>query len=198
MKKSLFLTAICFCLVSAVPAQKTKQEKGFFNITTLGELQLFRSIDSTSVADGKTAVKSGFELNTINGIFLNPHISVGLGVGIQFVKYESAYAEGYGVGPEANIGPGIQAIPVFADFRYYPVNKRNAPMLILDAGYAIFTKGINQAEKYQNGGALFKVGGGYKIHLGDAVSLLPSVNFRAQMFGENTAVGGAIGLALMF
>lgn len=194
-----YLPVVLFFFGATVHAQsKTKQEKGFFNITNVAELQLQRSIDSTAIDNGKAFMKSGFEANTITGFFLNSHLSIGLGVGIQLVNYERSYNAGYGTGPKVNLGgPDIFLLPIFADFRFYPTNFQNNAMLILNVGYAPVLKSA-ESGNYLNGGPLVKLGAGYKIHLGYTVSLLPSLNLRAQRFGENTAVGIGAGIGLMF
>lgn len=147
MKKNGLLTIIATCLFICVQAQiKTKQERGFFNITNVAELQYLRSIDSSVVDNGMAVVKGGFEAHTINGFFVNPRVSLGLGAGIQLATINTTYHSGYGSGPDISIGPDMTLLPVFADIRYYPKNARNTPMFILDAGYGILLKGNHTAQ----------------------------------------------------
>ncbi len=203
--KPISMTRFCLLLVLAVAASqvlqaqvKTKQERGFFNITNPAEIQYLRSIDSSIVENGLAVVKGGFEAHTINGYFVNPNMSVGLGAGIQIAKVERSYDPGFGTGPSMEIGPDMLLLPVFADFRYYPRNTRNAPMFIINVGYAPLLNGTQTAKTDLNGGALVKVGGGYKIHLGNTVSFLPAFSCRAQRYGENTVVGAVLSLGFMF
>ncbi len=72
-------------------------------------------------------------------------------------------------------------------------------MLILDVGYAPLLNIKNDFDKmYLDGGALVKLGAAYRIPVSETISFLPSVNFNAQRFGENTSIGGNIGLGFMF
>lgn len=205
MHQTFCMNRNCFLLILTITASQilqaqiiTRQERGFFNITTPVEIQYLRSIDSSIVENGLAVVKAGFEAHTINGYFINPNMSVGLGLGIQIAKLERSYDPGFGMGPSIEIGPDMLLLPVFADFRYYPRNTRNAPMFIINVGYAPLLNGTHTAKTDLNGGALVKVGGGYKIHLGNAVSFLPALSCRAQRYGENTVVGAALSLGLMF
>ncbi|MFT4094571.1 MAG: hypothetical protein QM640_13145 [Niabella sp.] len=173
---------------------KTRQEKGYFNITNIAEPQYLQSIDTSNLSNATTYIKRvGFSFNTINGIFLNPNFSAGLGAGMQFTQYKAYMAAG------ADQSRSLTLLPVFADFRYYPADHRNDAMFILDVGYAPLLK-IGEADDkaYLGGGALLKLGAGYKFELGDIMSLLPSVSFNAQRLGANTVLGVSIGVGLMF
>lgn len=193
----LLLSLLNVCTVFA--QFRTKQEKGYFNITNPVEIQIMSSLDSAVMKNGMARIKGGFEVNTINGYFINPSFSVGLGIGLQFSNYNYYPNPGSGGSYVKKSGPGIVLLPLFADFRYYPKNAISAPMFILDAGYAPVLKMANKDDQqYLNGGALFKIGAGYKFYLGDFLSFVPSLNFKAQLFGNHTAVGGVLGLGLLF
>lgn len=198
---------------TAVNAQIiTKQEKGYFNITTLAEPQYLQSIDSSDLNNGYRAyVKTmGISFSTINGYFPNPNLSMGLGVGVQFSRYKSFFV----IPPtllentkaavvdnmtDAQTKQSIVLFPIFADFRYYPSDYRNDLMFILDAGYAPVIKIKNKLDKPNlNGGPLIKLGAGYKIELSESISFVPTINFNAQRFGDNTILGASLGLGLMF
>lgn len=183
---------------------RTKQEKGFFNITNLVELQYLQSIDSSALTDGLAYVKSwGCSFSTINGVFLNPNLSIGLGIGLQLSKYkafatstttDSALATGY-----FDKNHNISLFPIFADFRYYPTNHRNDIMILLDVGYAPLLKMDYNADKQNlSGGAFIKLGAGYKMEISKTISFTPTLNFNAQRYGDNTVLGGGIALGLMF
>ncbi|MBO9619668.1 MAG: hypothetical protein J7539_11600 [Niabella sp.] len=197
--RSSLLSAALLCTTLGFAQFKTKQEKGYFNITNPVEIQIMSSLDSVAMKNGMARIKSGFEVNTINGYFINPSFSVGLGVGLQFSNYSFYPNPGVTSGYIKKSGPGIVLLPLFADFRYYPKNAISAPMFILDAGYAPVLKMANKDDQqYLNGGALFKIGAGYKFYLSDFLSFVPSLNFKAQLFGNHTAVGGVLGLGLLF
>ncbi len=195
--RKILLLAFAILLLNYVQAQtKTKQEKGFFNITNIAEIQYLRSIDSSVTDNGMAVVKGGFEAHTINGYFLNPKISLGLGLGIQFANIGRSYSEGSAT--DVNNGADIKLMPIFADFRYYPRNRLNSPMFILDVGYAVFLNGTTTAKNDLNGGPLVKFGAGYKIYLSDGMSFVPALTCRAQRFGENTVAGAALSLGFIF
>lgn len=178
---------------------KTKQEKGYFNITTPAELQVVWSIDSAMQEDGNARFKAGFELNTINGYFVNPQFSLGLGIGLQFSHYKYNPATGIPEQDTLTRGARVTTLPIFADFRYYPRNSISGTMFIVDAGYAPSLNASHAAHRpFLNGGALLKLGVAYKFYLSDFVTFIPSLNFKAQQYGEHTVAGGVLGLGLMF
>ncbi|MEE6186667.1 hypothetical protein PIECOFPK_02385 [Mycovorax composti] len=201
----LLIGCIVFFCINVASAQiRTKQEKGYFNITNLAEIQYLQSLDSSSLEDGLAYVKTfGYSVSTINGFFVNNHLSIGVGVGLQTSRYkafagssttDSAIASGY-FGKNHN----ITLLPVFADFRYYPFNYRNDVMFLLNVGYAPLLKINYKADKpHLNGGPFIKLGAGYKFEISEFVSFAPAINFNAQRFGDNTVLGGGIALGLMF
>lgn len=96
-------------------------------------------------------------------------------------------------------GPDLILMPVFADFRYYPQNKISNAVFIVDAGYATVLRSASSDYKtYLNGGPFVKLGAGYKIYLNDAISFLPSINFKGQQIGEATVAGLTVGVGVMF
>lgn len=199
-----FCVALCIIGNISYAQIRTKQEKGYFNITNFAELHYLKSLDSSTLKEGRAYTKGfGFSASTVNGVFLNSNVSVGLGVGLQFSQYkpypsdnssDSALKTNY-----FDKKYNLTLLPIFADFRFYPSNYRNDLVFLLDVGYAPLIKIKNPLDKADlNGGPLIKLGAGYKIELGDVVSFLPTVNFGAQRFGDNTVVSGNIGLGLMF
>lgn len=199
---SLFLTAGYGSLLAQI---KTKQEKGFFNITNIAEPQYLQSVDSSNLDHGIAYIKNlGISFSTINGVFLNSGLSIGLGLGLQFTKYnvdESGMLDEDFTPPEDYYTKShvMTLLPIFADFRYYPSNYRNNMMLLINVGYApLLNIGEDMDREQLNGGPFVKLGAGYKLELSSSISLLPSLNLNAQRFGDNTAVGGSVGLGLMF
>lgn len=202
--KPLLITCLLFCSQIVSAQLRAKEGKGYFNITNIAEPQYLQSVDSSELAFGNAYIKTvGFSASTINGVFLNPNLSIGLGVGIQFTRYK---AHRNATTPDSTFAPGyfgdghsLTSLPIFADFRYYPNGTRNSLMLILDVGYAPLLNIKNDFDKmYLDGGALVKLGAAYRIPVSETISFLPSVNFNAQRFGENTSIGGNIGLGFMF
>lgn len=202
--KPLLITYLLFCSHIVFAQLRAREGKGYFNITNVAEAQYLQSVDSSELAFGDAYIKTvGFSANTINGVFLNSNLSIGLGVGIQFTRYK-AYRNA--ATPDSTFAPGyfgdghsMTSLPIFADFRYYPNGTRNSLMLILDVGYAPLLNIKNDIDKmYLDGGALVKLGAAYRIPLSETISFLPYLNFNAQRFGENTSIGGNIGLGFMF
>ncbi|HOZ85597.1 MAG TPA: hypothetical protein PK191_08915 [Niabella sp.] len=200
---ALVLTLLVFTTISEAQI-KTKQEKGYFNITNIAEPYYLQSIDSSSVTNGLAYVKSfGVAFSTINGLFLNPSLSIGLGIGYQGSRYNAFLGantpDSLKTSSYFDKKHSLSVLPIFADFRYYPKNHRNDIVLILDVGYAPVIKIGNVIDKaFLDGGPFIKLGAGYKIEMSESVSFLPTINFNAQRFGDNTAIGGNVGIGLMF
>lgn len=201
------LAFLCCLLLSShlLSAQlRAKEGKGYFNITNVAEPQYLQSIDSSNLQFGAAYVKTaGFAVSTINGYFLNSSLSVGLGVGLQFTGYK---AHPTSFTPDSTFAPGyfedrhsMTLLPIFADFRYYPNGSNNSLAFILDVGYAPLLKIKNEFDKINlDGGALVRLGAAYRLPLSPTISFLPSLNFNAQRFGDNTSLGANVGLGFMF
>lgn len=197
--RSVLLLIPMLSVCTAFAQFRTKQEKGYFNITTPIEIQIMSSIDSAALANGAARMKSGFEVNTINGYFINPSFSIGLGIGVQFSNYKYYPYPGHENDYIKKNGPEIVSLPLFADFRYYPRDAVSAPLFIIDAGYAPVLNIRNKEDRqFLDGGALFKIGAGYKFYVSELFSFVPSINFKAQRYGNHTAVGGVVSLGLLF
>lgn len=202
--KLSFLCCLLFCSQLLFAQLRAKEGKGYFNITNVAELQYLQSIDSSAMKFASGYIKTiGFSANTINGIFLNPNLSLGLGIGIQITGYKARPSS---FTPDSSFSPGyfenkhsMSLLPIFADFRFYPGGTAKNLLFILDVGYAPLLKIKYDYDKESlDGGALVKLGAAYRIPLGSTVSFLPSLNFNAQRFGDNTALGANVALGLMF
>jgi len=111
---------LLFFLPLVLKAQ-TKKNTGYFNITEFG--YHYKAIGKAEVIihseKGKITMDGkAYSLRTINGWFLNPHFSLGAGVGIEG---KSNYYD---------------IFPVFLDFRGYLKDARNTPYAYVDAGYS--------------------------------------------------------------
>ncbi len=183
-----------------------KRGKGYFNITNIAEPRYLQTVDSSSLQYAKAYIKGTyFGISTINGLFLNPSISVGIGIGLQWGHYRT-YATSF-TPKDASVFPmgyfdkihKMVSLPIFGDFRFYPGNTVKKWALLLNVGYAPIVRIEHEMDKPGlNGGALLKLGAAYRLSMGGAVSFLPSVNFNAQRFGDNTTVGANVGLGFMF
>ena len=200
-----FLLGLLIFMSSIASAQlRAKEGRGFFNVTNFAEPQYLQSLDSSNLDYAAGHIKTfGFSASTINGVFLNSNLSMGLGVGIQFAGYK-AYQTSFT--PDSTFAPGyftdkhnMTLLPIFADFRFYPRGVSRNLMFILDVGYAPLLKIKNDFDKAGlDGGALLKLGAAYRVPLSKTISFVPSLNFNAQRFGNNTALGANAGLGLMF
>ncbi|MCH5597316.1 hypothetical protein [Niabella ginsengisoli] len=204
INKLALICCLLICSQSLFAQLRAKEGRGYFNITNIAEPQYLQSLDSTNLTYASGYVKKfGYSLSTINGVFLNSYLSVGLGVGLQFTSYkasqtsftpDSTFAEGY-----FSDNHNMTLLPIFADFRYYPNGTRNNLMFILDVGYAPLLKIANDFDRVNlNGGALVKLGAAYRVPLNETISFLPSLNLNAQRFGENTSLGANVGIGFMF
>ncbi|SDC35973.1 hypothetical protein [Niabella drilacis] len=197
--RMLLLTSLLIQVTVQAQQLKTRQERGYFNITTPAEIQLMRSIDSAMLNDGNARFRAGFEFHTINGYFVNPQFSVGLGVGIQYSNYKYFPATGAPEQPAPAKSARISTLPLFADFRYYPRNSINGAMFLVNAGYApALSISVAEHKPFLNGGAFMKLGAAYKFYLSHFISFVPSLNFKAQRYGDHTVAGGIVGFGFMF
>lgn len=205
--KSFQLTILFFLLLGSnmlLAQLRARDGKGFFNVTNIAEPGYLQSIDSSAMLYTNGYIKkTGFSMSTINGVFLNSNLSVGLGVGIQFTGYKAYHAS---FTPDTTFPAGylenthkMALLPLFADFRFYPGGFNRSLLFILDVGYAPLLSIKNEFDKSAlNGGALVKLGAAYRLSMGETISFVPSLNFNAQRFGDNTALGGNLGLGFMF
>lgn len=124
--------------------------KGFFNLTKISytkitgleqEVALVGGGDVTN--DLETSGTHAFALQTINGYFLSPYISLGVGVGL----------EGF-------ISPTLNTFPVYADLRAYLENDFSSPFIFVN--YGTLLKAGDEFKK----GNMFAVGAGYKFAVG--------------------------------
>ncbi|MFY0482474.1 hypothetical protein ACI6PS_07695 [Flavobacterium sp. PLA-1-15] len=157
MKKLIFSFLLCPFLLFSQEQQNTedivkdeKYNKGFFNLTKVSytkvtslEQELSGPGIGSGTVDLETDGTNAFALQTINGYFLNPYLSLGLGISL----------EGF-------ISPTINTFPVFADVRVYFVDDYSSPFVFGNYG-ALMRLG----EEFKRGN-MFAVGAGYKFTVG--------------------------------
>ncbi|MFA6276086.1 MAG: hypothetical protein WC622_05010 [Pedobacter sp.] len=140
--------------------EKTKQEKGYFNITELGyyagNSNIRRANDGTS---SSVDIKS---LRTINGLFLTQKFSLGIGIGVDGVKIKD-----YGF---------FNTVNAFADVRYYLKDDEDGYFFYMDLGSAIKISSDTQK------GLLLNLGVGHKFMLSDNFIIVPSIGYNQQDF----------------
>ena len=140
--------------------------KGFFNLTKISytkvnalEQDIFVPGEGSFSYDLKTEDATSYAIQTINGYFFNPYISLGLGLGI----------EGFN-------SPNINTLPIFADVRVYLQDDYSTPFAFLDIG------GMIKASDNFNQGNMFALGAGYKFFVGEEkkISLVTDVSFSGR------------------
>ena len=145
---------------NAIIPRKTKQEKGYFSILEMGYfLGTSYLSDPNNDRSSPLNVRS---LRTVNGIFLNPNLSLGIGIGVD--------------GNDTNRFGFFNTFLVYADARYYLKNNVDGWFLYSDLGSAV--KIDNSFEK----GLFLNMGGGYKFNVGKVI-LVPSLGYNQQNFG---------------
>ena len=155
MRKYILLLIVMLSIVTTSGQgndKKYKNEfrnKGYFNITRLGIIPLTKLKQETftsGVGNQDYELSSegaiAYSFQTINGYFINPHLRVGLGVGL----------DGYH-------NPNVNTMPLFIDTRLYFNETANSTYLVLDLGVLL---GITNGPKR---GGMANIGMGYKFKL---------------------------------
>lgn len=135
----LFLFVLSLSL-NGQEKQSVKKNQGIFNITEIGYLTGSGNIDYDrySVAnDART-----YRLRSIFGYFFNPHLSLGIGIGLD------GYHE-----------PDLNTMPLFVECRGYLKDQRNTFYGFADVG-----KALNTNETFTPG-LFLNAGVGYKFFL---------------------------------
>ena len=127
----------------------TYKYSGFVNVTEFGFLG----------GDG-----IGFHVRTINSYQDNPHLSAGLGIGIDIYQFNDEVF-----------------VPVFLDVRGdLRKNTRVTPYYFFDVGYA-FTWLIDKSDNVEyEGGIMFNPGIGLKIHSADNSATVFNIGYNFQ------------------
>lgn len=166
MKKIILFTMAMACLQMVAAQQFNKQEKGYFNVTEFGYFKLRNNFEfknnSGNTVNGIYSNAYGISLRTINGIFINNNISIGLGVGLENYTLNGS-SESYD-----------NFFQVFADTRYYFENERNTFFAFGQLGGSVALDD-NIAQ-----GAMFNAGGGYKFMVAKRTAFLASIGLLKQ------------------
>lgn len=141
-----------------------KENSGFFNITKISYIKAY-SIKRERFVEGQggffsepDASSSGANsLQTINGFFLSPSLSVGLGLGL----------DGYRK-------PTLNTLPVFLDVRLYLEENGNSLFAFTDIGASVRIGGDTSSLRR---GGLFNLGGGYKFSVSRKIDMISEVYF---------------------
>jgi hypothetical protein len=137
------------------------RNEGYFNITKLSfikvnfaELEIFTSQSGNVVTD--LTKSEAYSLQTINGIFLNPFWSIGIGVGL----------DGYN-------NPNINTLPIFIDVRSYFTEDKDSPYLYVDGGILAKLGSVDL-----NKGSILNLGAGYKFFVSKRLALVTDVSYN--------------------
>lgn len=139
--------------------QQVKKNQGIFNITEIGYLPGSGNINYdvyTVTNDART-----YRLRSIFGYFINPHLSVGVGIGLD------GYHE-----------PDHNTMPLFIECRGYLKDQRNTFYGFLDLGKSL---GVNETFR---SGLFLNSGVGYKFFLTKRWCLNSSLGFNLQQMQD--------------
>jgi len=173
MKKLIFSLLLFPFFLHAQENDETQEipkdamhNKGFFNLTKISYTKITSMEEDLSVGgmgdittDLETDGTNAFALQTINGYFLSPYISLGVGVGL----------EGF-------ISPTINTFPAYADVRVYLENDYSSPFIFADYGTL-----LKIGDEFRRGN-MFAVGAGYKFFVGKEkrTSLVTDLSFSGR------------------
>lgn len=136
------------------------KNKRFFNITKLSYIDVKNAtFDEFIPQKGNTSTNINtndaicYSLQTISGYFLNPHLSVGIGIGL----------DGYHK-------PDFNTMPLFLDIRGYFVDNRNTAFAFLDIGTLL------DAGPLYRKGTMAEIGIGYKFFASSKIAMIASIN----------------------
>ncbi|PKP19180.1 MAG: hypothetical protein CVU07_00425 [Bacteroidetes bacterium HGW-Bacteroidetes-23] len=197
MKKliaSIFLL-ISFYSIGQTENKISKDENnnvGFFNITKFGYVgvtelkqELFIEGEGNVFSDLDTGKAHAWNLQTINGYFLSPSFSLGIGIGL----------DGYH-------NPNFNTLPVVLDARFYFLDESDSFYTFLNIGPSVRIGGENL--KFRKG-MVFNIGAGYKFKVAKNLFLISdiyyshkTVSFTDEWIGtsDNVIKANGFGLSL--
>ena len=137
------------------------RNEGYFNITKLSFIKVnFAELETFTPQNGNVVTdvtkSEAYSLQTINGFFINPLWSVGIGVGL----------DGYN-------DPNINTLPIFIDIRSYFTEDENSPYLYLDGGILAKLGSVDL-----NKGSLLNLGAGYKFFASKRLALVTDISYN--------------------
>lgn len=156
----IFLLILCTGKLYAQQDFGTKQEKGYFNVTEFG---IYPGSAKINVLGNKLSSSANIRsIRTTNGVFINPKLSLGLGIGLD--------------GVDTDLYGFYNTFNLTADARYYLKNARSGFFF-----YGIVGPSIKIDDNFREG-FLINVGAGHKFTLGKSFVLVPSLGFDHQYF----------------
>ena len=180
---SLLIPALLYAVNPETKGLPDKRPKGFYDVTSI------------SFSPFNSPVVNG--IRTINGYRINPHLAVGLGIGLERYVDISTYD---------TIKANLSVMPVFADVRYTVLKGNVTPVVALNGGYTFLINRPSSAEyfrtqqifppyawndyydydHYDKGGFYFNAEAGVKVKIYRKIALTGSLNYSLwQIYGEH-------------
>ncbi|MBB2148275.1 hypothetical protein [Pedobacter gandavensis] len=147
---AMLLSLSITCYKSSVSAQSSIK-RGYFNKTKVGFLPGLNDQDQRGFK------QRGTEITNVNGYFVSPQFTVGIGLGI--VAY---------------VNPTITTIPIFIHAEYDLKNGKSVPYLFGGTGYSFSTANLT------TGGLMAESGLGWRIPASNRTSISPELGYRYQ------------------
>lgn len=144
MKKLLLLITL---LTISISYSQTNKKGEYFNLTKISFVKVSKSVlyflESNEMNEYEKSTKDSrnYNLETINGIYLNNKSSIGIGVGL------NGYQD----------NPIINTLPLYLDYRMYLNGTPQSPFMYIDYG-----KLLSFWDTFEKGW-LFNVGVGHKF-----------------------------------
>jgi hypothetical protein len=144
--------------------KRTKQEKGYFNVTEIGGFFGNTKLSYLDISD--TSPVNVRSLRTINGFFINPKLSLGIGIGLDGVDTKH-----YGFHNTFNIS---------ADARYYLKTAHDGIFF-----YGNIGPSIKIDDNFEEG-LMANLGIGHKVTIGSSFVIVPSIGYYHQQYKKGS------------
>lgn len=152
-ERVLFLLAMMTLLVSTATAQESKTKVKYQGeVFVAGDVNFANMVTEGEKVSAQDLLMSGVSLHTIQGIKIGEYVSLGVGLGLDFIIGD---ADG---GDETNVELSGLLIPIYLDCKVWmPTKGRVKPFIMAEGGgsFAIYPQTI--APLY-GAGVGFKVG----------------------------------------
>ena len=199
MKKFILFTILIISIssfsqndVSSDITRDENRNKGYFNITRLSYItmsslkqELFIEGEGNFFSDIDTGGAHAWSLQTINGYFISPHFSLGVGIGL-----------------DGHHDPNFNTFPVFLDARAYSADEADTFYTYLNIGPTIKFGGNNS--KFRKG-VLFNIGLGYKFKVQNRLFLVSDIFYSHKTVSltnegigtsDNVIIANGVGISL--
>lgn len=148
--------------IKSLEKQDEYRNTGFFNITKLGYIstgnlrqERFIEGEGNVFSDLDNSGAHAWSIQTINGFFISPYYSLGIGVGL-----------------DGHHDPRFNTMPIFLDARAYLSDDGDSAYSFLSIGPTIK---LGAANSDLRKGLLFNLGIGYKFNIGNQLFLISDI-----------------------